>query len=246
MFSILLQIPEHERDRVIAELWDQGTTGLVEHADNTEAFFEYTADREILASRFAQWSPRFIEQADTDWVRRIEQSFPPLLIGERLFLVPPWNTDPVPPNRLRLEINPGLACGTGWHPCTQMCLEVLEQTIRPGGRVLDVGTGSGILVVAALLLGAGVAVGCDIDEDAIKVARCRVQTPLFVGSAQAVASGSFDIAVANISQNATSELFADFERIAPRLILSGFETAPDLPRPPRERMERDGWTCIIY
>jgi ribosomal protein L11 methyltransferase len=127
-----------------------------------------------------------------------------------------------------------------------MCLEALERMIVPGTRVLDVGTGSGILVAAALLLGAAVAVGCDIDEQAIEVARFRVRTPLFVGSAQAVASGSFDIVVANISRNAAAEMFPDLERIAGRLILSGFESAPDLPRSPHESLERGGWTCLVY
>ena len=73
----------------------------------------------------------------------------PMLAGERFFLVPPWCDDPAPPGRLRLEIYPGMACGTGRHPATQLCLEALERTVRPGMTLVDVGTGSGILSAGA-------------------------------------------------------------------------------------------------
>ncbi len=72
---------------------------------------------------------------------------------------------PTPPGRLRLEIYPGMACGTGRHPATQLCLQAIERYVRPGARVLDVGSGSGILSDAARLMGAASVIGCDIDPD---------------------------------------------------------------------------------
>ena len=96
------------------------------------------------------------------------------------------------------------------------------------------GTGSGILSVAAGLLGAGLVVGCDIDPEAVFVARERLASPLFIGSADAVRAGSFDVIVANISAAAAEDLFGDFRRVARGLILSGFQDDPQLPHPPTQ------------
>jgi ribosomal protein L11 methyltransferase len=135
--------------------------------------------------------------------------------------------EPTPPGRFRLEINPGQQCGTGQHPCTQLCLEAMERIIRPGDAVLDVGSGSGILSIAAKLLGAGRVVACDIDPEAARVA------PFFIGSADAVRSNAFDVVVANISDAVIGELRGELERVAPQRILSGFQN-------------RNGqWTCIV-
>src|SRR5262249_34957556 len=151
-----------------------------------------------------------------NWVTRTEEAWPPLLIGKKFFLVAPWNSEPTPPGRLRLEINPGLQCGTGRHPCTQMCLEAMEEIVRPGDAVLDGGSGSGILSIAAKLLGAGRVVACDIDPDAAR------PVPFFIGSVEAARSGAFDVVVANINEDVMGPMRADLERVAPRRILSGF------------------------
>ena len=202
-------------------------------------------DRAALLRDLGAFSPEIVTYPETDWVHRTEESFPPQLIGNRFFLVPPWNGDATPAGRIRLEINPGLACGTGWHPCTRMCLDALERTVRAGDRVLDVGAGSGILSVAAGLHGAGLVVGCDIDPEAIRVARERTGKPLFIGSADAVAPAAFDVLVANISAEAARDLFPEFARAASLLILSGFQAAPALPRAPDTRLESEGWECLI-
>jgi ribosomal protein L11 methyltransferase len=245
LFSLLLRVPERDQDLVIAELWERGTTGIVEQHGGLEAFFNNPADSIALVRHFAPFSPEVIETDNIDWVRRTEQSFPPQLIGNRFFLVPPWNEDPAPPGRIRLEINPGLACGTGWHPCTRLCLEALERNVRPGDRVLDVGVGSGILSVAAALLGAAFVVGCDIDPQAVSIARERILAPMFVGSVDAVASDSFDVLVTNISAEAARDLFPEFRRVARTLILSGFQAVPDLPERATSTLESDGWLCLV-
>ena len=97
MFSLLLRVPEQDQDFVIAELWDRGTTGVVQHPSTLEAFFDKDADSAALVRYFARFSPAIRLSEKVDWVRHTEQSFPPQLIGNRFFLVPPWNEDPAPP-----------------------------------------------------------------------------------------------------------------------------------------------------
>jgi ribosomal protein L11 methyltransferase len=204
---------------LLAELYEAGTAGIIEHDGWLEAFFE---DRDV-AARFGDPQPA----SETDWVQHTYNAWPPLLVGEKFFLVAPWRTEPTPPGRFRLEINPGLQCGTGQHPCTRLCLEAMERIVRPGDRVLDVGSGSGILSIAAKLLGAGLVVSCDIDPEAAQVA------PFFVGSADAVRSSAFDVVVANISDEVLGPMRAGLERVAPQRILSGFQD------------DQGKWSCIV-
>src|ERR1700691_2629248 len=96
--------------------------------------------------------------------RVLRDAWPPLCVGERFYLVAPWHAAvQAPAGRMRLEIYPGMACGTGRHPATQLCLQAIERYVKPGAQVLDVGSGSGILSDAARLLGAGVVIACDVD-----------------------------------------------------------------------------------
>lgn len=108
---------------------------------------------------------------EDDWAYGWQKYYKPLALGETLYIVPEWERDtPVPAGRTALYLNPGLTFGTGSHASTQLCLEALERYVSPGGEVLDLGCGSGILSIAALLLGAGDAVAVDIDPKAVDVA----------------------------------------------------------------------------
>jgi ribosomal protein L11 methyltransferase len=218
MYCVRLEVEPARVDTLLAELWEAGTVGVVEGDGFVEAFFE---DSEA-AARFGVPIPA----AERDWVQETEDAWPPLLVGERFFVVAPWRKEPTPHGRFRLEINPGMQCGTGQHPCTRLCLEAMERLIQPGDRVLDVGTGSGILSIAAKMLGAATVVACDIDSTAAREAL------FFVGSVDAVRGGAFDVVVANISDVVIGDLRAEFERVAPRRILSGFQD------------ERGEWTCV--
>ena len=218
MYCVRLEEEPERVDMLLAELWEAGTAGVVEGDGFVEAFFEDFA----AAASFG----KPIQAADRDWVQDTQDAWPPILAGEKFFVVAPWRTEPTPPGRFRLEINPGMQCGTGQHPCTRLCLKAMERVIRPGDRVLDVGTGSGILSIAATMLGAATVVACDIDSEAAR------EGIFFVGSVDAVRSGVFDIVVANISEVVIGELKAEFERVAPRRILSGFQD------------QRGEWTCV--
>ena len=107
---------------------------------------------------------------DADWENNWKQFYKPMEIGDRLIVIPEWESTGVPEDRVALRLNPGLTFGTGSHATTRLCLTALEKHITGGQTVLDLGCGSGILSIAALLLGADRAVACDIDEKGMDVA----------------------------------------------------------------------------
>ena len=106
---------------------------------------------------------------DADWENNWKQFYKPMEIGERLIVIPDWE-EAETHGRVALRLNPGLTFGTGSHATTRLCLKALEQRVHSGMKVLDLGCGSGILSIAALLLGADSAFACDIDEKAVPVA----------------------------------------------------------------------------
>jgi ribosomal protein L11 methyltransferase len=168
--------------------------------------------------------------AEQDWVRLTQSQFEPIHIGKNIWVVPSWHDAP-DPNGLILELDPGLAFGTGSHPTTKLCMEWLEANAPQNLSVLDYGCGSGILAMVARKLGANPVCGVDIDPQAIESARynsernhCEINYYLpeeFSNSAQAQ---TFDIVVANILSSPL-KLMAPMlaSRVAPggHLVLSG-------------------------
>ncbi len=108
---------------------------------------------------------------DTDWEEGWKENYPPQQVGEKLVVLPYWLADTYESDRLPVILDPGLTFGTGAHPSTQMVLEAMEQELPTGGSCLDLGSGSGILSIAALRLGAASAVGVDIDPKAEDIAK---------------------------------------------------------------------------
>ncbi len=110
-----------------------------------------------------------------NWAENWKKYYKPLRAGEHFVIKPSWEPfDPLPGDRV-IEMDPGMAFGSGYHETTSMCLALLERSVEPGARVIDVGTGSGILAIGAAMLGAGQVLAIDIDRDAVRVAEENVR-----------------------------------------------------------------------
>lgn len=156
---------------------------------------------------------------EDDWLNNWRKYFKPMPVGERLLINPSWYTDTDPEGRAVLNIDPGLAFGTGKHETTRLCMEALEHYVSPGAKVLDVGCGSGILGIAAVLLGADSAFGVDIDETAVRTANETARINGVGDSFTAIAGDlvdkvteKYDIVVANIVADAIIALSASVPR----------------------------------
>ncbi len=238
-----------------ASLWDHSRVA---------ALFDANADlpaRLAAAARTAGLAavPPFTteEVAEQNWVALTQSQFDPIRITDRLWIVPSWHEAP-DRAAINIELDPGMAFGTGSHPTTRLCLEWLCDAVRPGCSVLDYGCGSGILGIAAARLGAGDVLGIDIDDKAIEAAAsnaARNAVALRLQHSAAPLDAAFDLVVANILTNPLCVLAPSIAaRIAPggRVALSGvLETqadqvitawAPLLPL--RVGARADGWARL--
>lgn len=196
-----------------------------------------------------------------DWETSWKKYYHPLDIGNRLAICPSW--EDYKTDRTVLKLDPGMAFGTGTHETTNLCLEVLDREIKGGERVLDVGTGSGILGIGAILLGAKDVEGVDIDPTAVKVAKENAQLngvadkfTIKVGDLAEQASGKYNIIVANIVANAVmmlSEVIPQFLADDGLYITSGIiDTRKDEVVECLKKLgfniktihEKNGWVCI--
>lgn len=182
--------------------WDHSRVVALTDVDADQAAIVAEAAAAIGLPQAPAFSTR--EVADADWVRLTQSQFEPIHIGKNIWVVPSWHEAP-DPNGLILEVDPGLAFGTGSHPTTRLCMEWLEAHPAPGKTVLDYGCGSGILAMVAKKLGADGVVGVDIDPQAIESARLNAERnacaiDFFVPDEFAPQYGErrFDIVVANI------------------------------------------------
>jgi ribosomal protein L11 methyltransferase len=187
--------------------------------------------------------PSYKQIADQNWMEAWKQHYKPILIGQRLLILPAWMESPEP-NRIAIKIDPGMAFGTGTHPTTQLCLELMEEVVNLRGlkdlgglNVIDVGCGSSILSIAAIKLGAKSVIGVDIDEESVKNSRENADTNgvgeeliLGVGSVKEILEGKFvfrkaPLVVANILAPVIIRLFgaglADLIESNGAIVLSG-------------------------
>lgn len=148
-----------------------------------------------------------------DWETAWKQYYHPIAIGKHLAIVPSWETYPNVENRVILTLDPGMAFGTGTHETTFLCLEILDEKVKGGETVLDIGTGSGILAVSALLLGAKSAIGIDIDPMCVRTAsenaqRNGVEDKFLakIGDLADQTKGAYTIITANIVADAIKKL----------------------------------------
>ena len=197
------------------------------------------------------------EVAEQDWVRLTQSQFEPIRINERLWIVPSWHEAP-DPQAINLELDPGLAFGTGSHPTTRLCLEWLCSHVQAGASVLDYGCGSGILAIAAAKLGGARVVGVDIDDNALVAAAGnagRNHATVQLAHSRHPLDMSFDIVVANILTNplcVLAPLLTERARPGAQIALSGIlsaqaEQVRQAYRPAFDLTvwaEREGWILL--
>ena len=197
------------------------------------------------------------EVAEQDWVRLTQSQFEPIRINERLWIVPSWHEAP-DPQAINLELDPGLAFGTGSHPTTRLCLEWLCSHVQAGASVLDYGCGSGILAIAAAKLGGARVVGVDIDDNALVAAAGnagRNHATVQLAHSRHPLDMSFDIVVANILTNplcVLAPLLTERARPGALIALSGIlsaqaEQVRQAYRPAFDLgvwAEREGWILL--
>jgi len=186
-----------------------------------------------LGQIYPMGEPTVCELAETDWAEAWKKDYRPLRVGQRLLITPSWLSPDALPGDLVIRLDPGMAFGSGLHPSTRLCLALLEQEVQAGDHVLDLGTGSGILAIAAARLGAASVLARDIDRVAVQVARENVDingvahvVRVEEGSLpSADLEGSWDVVVVNILAEVIVELLGQglARAVAPdgRLILAG-------------------------
>ncbi len=238
-----VDVPERRAEEVAAELWDLGAEGLEERDATTldrperegtitlVAYFPEDAEAKRVARAMKRRFPARVEYVVGDeWRDAWREHFKPARLGPRLVIRPSWETVRELPGDVVLTIDPGHAFGSGTHESTRLVLRELDRRIRGGERVLDVGCGSGILSVAALLLGASRARAVDVDPDAIEVTRDNARLNGVASRLDASTTdvarlrGHHDVVVANIEARVLVPLASAISaRLAPGgcLVLSG-------------------------
>ncbi|WP_322106060.1 50S ribosomal protein L11 methyltransferase [Paraburkholderia sp. J41] len=235
--------------------WQHSRVIALIGADQDPALLLAAASNELALAQTPRFSLREVEEQD--WVRLTQSQFDPIQIGERIWVVPSWHDAP-DPHALVLELDPGLAFGTGSHPTTRLCMEWIEQHVKPGQSMLDYGCGSGILAILAQKCGANPVIGIDIDPQAVESARYnseRNRAQVAYGLPDDLQAGEFDVVVANILSNPL-KLMASMlsSRVKPggRLALSGIlaRQADEVAQVYARWIdisvwrEHEGWVCL--
>ena len=219
----------------------------------------------LLTDAGINYSISTAEVHDSDWADNWKKYFKPFDVGDRLAVCPTWEKYTGSDSRKVLKIDPGAAFGSGTHETTRLCLEVLEEYVSSGKKILDIGCGSGILSIAALLLGADSACGVDIDAAAVKTAKENGEINGFSeptltylqGDLAGAVEGKFDIITANIVADVIIRLLPDLRRYMSAggvALLSGIisERSKEVERHIEEnnfsivkKSDNNGWACIV-
>ncbi len=232
-----------QRELLIPGLTELGCRGFQELDDTLLCYFDksqwnpgsYELFRrdlhEILRTFSVNADIRYRDIEDTNWNEEWERSLAPIEIGTRLVVKPTWTQYAATRDRIIIEIDPKMSFGTGYHESTRLILTLMEEQVRAGDTVLDIGTGTGILAIAAVKLGARHATGIDIDEWSITNAKENVvkngvedRVRILSDHPSTLRSGSYSLIAANIMASTIIELLPEMCRLlAPsgRLFLSG-------------------------
>jgi ribosomal protein L11 methyltransferase len=269
-----------DSDQASTILWSLGTQGIEEDPSQSrrlriKAYFDSSYDIHVLEREFQVQCRRarvrlfscfHKVESERDWFKKWRQRLQSFTVGRRFQIVA--GDKPLVPSsdkRLVIYLQPGMAFGTGSHETTQLCLEAMERYLTPASTFFDVGTGSGILAIAALKLGVKKVIACDVDPIAVEIAadnakrnKCTSKIRWILGEMDRVPAFWPDVLVANLTVELLEEEFRKFERrLKPGswLILSGIlnDQAFRLERLRRksslefqERRRKNEWTCLVY
>ena len=234
---------------------------LEDSAEGYNTLAQFRIGLSAFKKQYPEYAPLILSMEnveDADWENNWKQFYKPMEIGERLLVVPEWE-QAQEDGRVKLVLNPGLTFGTGSHDTTQLCMMALEDAVKPGDKLLDMGTGSGILAIAAAMLGADVQTIVDIDENCLKTAHENAEkNHVEIGRglcgdalrdpklAEDI-GGGYDVIVANIVADVIigmSPMFADKLVKGGTLICSGIlnERAEEV----RAALEKSGFTILSH
>ena len=240
--TVTIPVPALDHDAVLAVISDWPLLGVLQENDHVDASLpahEWTAARRKTLVHWLSangYAPEFNVELhpEKNWNRAWEETITPVRVGPFL-LTPTWAE--IPPEHADatvIEIDPKMSFGTGHHATTRLLLRLLPEAVAPGDRVLDVGTGTGVLAIAAVRLGAHAALGVDVQETAIEnaaenCARNDVASivTLRSGSIDVVPEAAFDVVLANITREVLRDLLPAFQqKVRPGglLLLSGVFT----------------------
>jgi ribosomal protein L11 methyltransferase len=242
--EVAIHTGEEFRERLVALLGQLGFEGFWEDGETLRCYVNdqqwspalHAEIEEVL--RLVHSTSRSLLPALTvstieniDWNAQWEKTIQPMRVGRRIVIAPSWHPHTPEEGELVLTIDPKMSFGTGYHETTRLILRLLEDTVKPGDSVLDIGTGTGVLAIAALRLGAGTAVGVDIDEWSEMNARENAQVngvadrlTILKGTLADVPPGQFTLVVANIQRTVLVPIMHQMvQRLSPsaHLLLSG-------------------------
>jgi ribosomal protein L11 methyltransferase len=240
-----------------AALTDYDVTAINEGEDGWRIFFHTTQERDRAAvglrAEFSSLAIEPVDVPDEDWAARSQASLRAIQIG-RVIVAPPWDTP------VTIVVQPSMGFGTGHHATTRLCLAALQQLDLRGLTVIDVGTGSGVLAIAASLLGAANVIGIDDDEDAISSARetlglnPRARVNLQVADLRQAAAANADLVMANLTGALLVTAANQLRQLTDsrgRLILSGFMAREERdvlhafhPLTVEHRAQEEDWLCV--
>jgi ribosomal protein L11 methyltransferase len=240
------EISSRDLETVSSLLWDLGTSGIEEGnfdqaQTRAKAFFPEGIPIHRVQQDLSVWCKNVgirlnalsaHRQEARDWLAEWRSQWNPFPVGNRFFIIPLKDSkQAIPLLRIPILLEPGMAFGTGTHETTQLCLESLERLVTPGISLLDLGTGSGILAIAACKLGARSILGVDIDPEAVSVARengilngCGQKIEWRKGGADSLGRRKFDLVVANLTLDPIERMLPSLaKRLKPggTIILSG-------------------------
>ncbi len=221
--------PEETREIIINLATELGSTGFWETENSIKSYFkksEWNKEKEkqllSLLQNLKQENPKTVieisikEFTEENWNKIWEKSIEPIEVGEKFVIKPTWK-EYKSIDKIIIQIDPKMAFGTGHHETTRLMLKAIEKYLYPGCKILDVGTGSGILAIAGIKLGAEKAIGVDNDEWAYQNAIENVQInkvedkfEIILGSIESIKETNFDLILANINKNAIVSMMAQF------------------------------------